>query len=185
MRTLISDPIANKYAVALFNTAKKKGINDEVLSFLREVNKEYNKNEEFHSVLINPEISEENKISILHEIIKGNKNEKFLLKFFEILVEKDRMKIYPHILEKYISINKSHKGILDVFLTSPYKISKKRKKEIGEVINENFEDYKKINIEVDIDKDLIGGIMLEMGGKIYDGSIKGYLNNLKKVLRGE
>ena len=41
---------------------------------------------------------------------------------------------------------------------------------------------KQIKVKTEIDEDILGGMMLKIGDKIVDGTIKAKLNNMKRTL---
>jgi len=42
-----------------------------------------------------------------------------------------------------------------------------------------------VHLDIHNDQSLIGGIVVECEGKVYDGSVSGYLNRIHTALRGE
>ena len=75
-------------------------------------------------------------------------------------------------------------GEINIEVLSTYELSsseqEKLKKEISNKIGE-----KKISLLTQIDKSLIGGIVLKIGSKMIDNSIKTKLKNLELAMKGE
>lgn len=182
---MANEAVAIKYATALFNVAVDSNINDEVLKLLKVIQKAFEKNIKLYQIFINPEIKDKSKLDIIEEILKGKKANELVLKFFELLLEKGRINLNEDIINQYNILNKEENGILDVKVYSAFGLKKNTEKYIKDKLTEYYPGIEKVELNVEIDKELVAGIKLEMKGKIFDGSISGYLGKMKKILRGE
>ncbi len=185
MRTVANESVAIKYSTALFNVAVESDINDEVLELLNVMQNAFAENIKLYQIFVNPEIENKTKLNIVSDILKGKKANELVLKFFELLFEKGRINIYDEIVKQYSILNKEENGILDVKVYSAFKLQNEIKKLIKDKLKEYYPGIDEVELNLEINEDLIGGIKLEMRGKIFDGSISGYLSKMKKILRGE
>jgi F-type H+-transporting ATPase subunit delta len=185
VRNVANEPVAIKYSTALFNVAVDSDINDDVLELLKVMQNAFVENIKLYQTFINPEIAKKTKLNIVSEILKGKKANELVLKFFELLFEKGRINIFDEIVKQYDLLNKEENGILDVKVYSAFELHNDTKKLIKDKLKEYYPGSKEVQLNIKVDEKLIGGIKLEMRGKIFDGSISGYLSKMKKTLRGE
>jgi F-type H+-transporting ATPase subunit delta len=66
---------------------------------------------------------------------------------------------------------------------SAYKLSD----ELSEKIKARMEEItgKKVEMEIERDTSLLGGVVVKVGDTLYDGSVKTQLNNIRELLREE
>lgn len=100
--------------------------------------------------------------------------------FINILIDNKRLSLLPWIHESFVDARKLARGITDVTIISAFELEPKQL----EMLTASIE--KKFNIKaapkVEVDKELIGGVKIVIGDMVYDDSIKGRLEALKKHL---
>lgn len=100
--------------------------------------------------------------------------------FIETLVEKKRLSLMPLIHECFEEERKKDLGLVDVRVISAFELTPQQKDNTKRMLSEKFNA--KAEPVYEVDKELIGGIRLIIGDRVYDQSIKGQLERLKKHL---
>jgi len=116
---------------------------------------------------------------ILYEITLGKKGEELELaiaEFINFLKGEYVFSKVNYIIAEFEKYAKKKEGILDIQVKS----AKKLAPSTLDAIKKSF--GKKVNIQSEIDESIIGGIILNTGDKILDGSIKTQLEVLKREL---
>lgn len=171
--------ISKRYAVALFELAKET---DKIDLFNSQVELIYNsiKNDkEFLTVLNHPRISGGEKFNLFQNIYKDNISEE-ILGLISIVVNKNRETEILEILETFLELVKDYKGITTAYIFSAIALNDEQLTKIKENLSKNLN--KEIIIEASVKPELIGGLLINVDGKVIDNSIKRNLDDIKKSL---
>lgn len=174
--------LARRYAAALFETAKESDIIDKIESDLGLITWSWQNIPRFSEILTNPLIVSEDKKNIIQEIFK-DRIDKITLDFLYLLVDRQREVIIPEIEAEYIAYADNWRGIIRVLVTSAVPITDDERARLVSAL-EAFTE-KKVELRLEVDSSLIGGMIVRIGDIIIDGSIKGYLKTLRDRLLGE
>ncbi len=170
--------LARPYAEAVFKRAlETKAASDwsEMLAFLSVVMQD----KEVVAIIANPKVSQKQLTSLLLDISQGQLKDEGV-NFLKLLIQNDRLILAPQISEIYESYKAEHEGYIDVELTSAYALTKEEQNKFATTLKKLLN--KKIHITTSIDKSLIGGYLAKAGDKVIDGSVKGQLQQLAKIL---
>lgn len=115
----------------------------------------------------------------LYESLKETKeDEKELVfkNFYTLLVRNNDLKLINKIIEKIEEIDKEERGVVEVEISSVKKLEEEVIEKLRKLIG------KKAEIKEEIDPSLIGGLKIQIGDLLIDGSIKAKLNKLRRSL---
>lgn len=171
--------ISKRYAVALFELAKET---DKIDLFNNQVELMYNStkdDKEFLAVLNHPRISGGEKFNLFQNIYKDNISEE-ILGLISIVVKKNRETEILEILETFLELVRDYKGITTAYVYSAMALSDEQLTKIKENLSKNLN--KEIIIKADVNPELIGGLLINVDGKVIDNSIKRNLEDIKKGL---
>lgn len=168
---------ASRYVRSLLGLAQEQGSLDEVHKDMQLVDKVCNESFELVVMLRSPIIKHDQKKAILVKIF-GGKVHKLTMAIIEIVARKNREALLPSIAREFHNAYNDFKGIQKASITSPISIDKEFRNEI-EAIARQLCDKKTIELEEKVDKDIIGGFVLNVGDKQIDASIRSKLNSLR------
>lgn len=171
--------ISKRYAVALFELAQETDKMDIFNSQVEMIYTSIKANKEFLSVLNHPRISGDEKFNLFQNIYKDNISEE-ILGLMSIIVKKNRETEILEILETFLELVREHKGITTAFIYSATALTNEQINNIKENLSKNLN--KEIIIKADVKPDLIGGLLINVDGKVIDNSIKKSLEDIKKSL---
>lgn len=171
--------LARPYAAAVFKRAKETGSSgkwSKTLAFLTSI-----LSEQSLAVFVNnPKVSNESLSNLLREISEGQIDSEGA-NFLKLLVQNRRLNLVPHIAKIFEAYKAEDEGYLDVDVYAAYEFSKEGRKEFSAKLEKRL--GKKVNMNVTVDKSLIGGVLVRAGDKVIDGSIKGQLQHMQKALQ--
>ena len=173
---MIKSQVGRRYSKAIFEIAEEKNQVKEIYEMLNSAMVLYRTDKEFKNFILNPLIDNEQKKSVLNEIF-GNDNSENLNILLYIL-DKGRMNCIKYIVAEYLKIYYRKNRILDVKATFTKELTDEQKKKLIDKLSQKT--GKEINLEIKIDKDILGGGIIKIGDKIIDGSIRRELDNWKK-----
>ncbi len=170
--------IARPYAEAVFKRALESGRLEEwsrMLAFLAAVVGD----EEMTALAADPNVKREDFLRILLDLGKGYLDEEGE-NFVKILVHNGRVVLLPQIHELFERYLAEHQGIAEVEVTTAYPLSEEDRTELVQALERNL--GKRVQLQVREDRQLIGGVRIQAGDKVIDGSVRGQLERLAKRL---
>lgn len=172
--------ISKTYGDALFELALEKKCEDSLLSEVEEVLKALSENPDFSKLMTHPKILKEEKLKILEAVFKGRVSDE-LTGFMTIIIKKDRFVEMEEIFHYFISRVKEHKGIGVAYVTTPFALDEIKKAAVMERLLATT-SYKKMEIHYNVEEGLIGGMVIRIGDRVVDSSIRTKLEELKRQL---
>jgi ATP synthase F1 delta subunit len=172
------EEIARVYAEALFEAAKDKDRLDEVREELAQFADALAENREMQVFLFSPYFSSNEKREGIHKAVSGASDE--FLNFLDLLVEKHRMPVIFRIRRQFDEMWKRENRKLDVRVTSAVELDPDVVREIGRAIEERT--GRSVELSSEVDQDILGGLVLQVGNKVLDASIRNRLEKLRKSI---
>ena len=168
------------YARALYEAAKEKNRLDAVREELGDFVEAQRQVPELRELLRNPQLDHRLKASALEELLGGE--EELVRNFLLLLAEKNRAGEIEEIAREFERLVAEEEGILDVELTTAVELSDEEAREVIEQIEKA--SGRKVEATRNVDPDLIGGLVLQVGSLRLDASVRGRLNRLRRDLKG-
>ena len=168
------------YGSALFEVAMETNTLDSTLEEVTFVRQSFLENEELMKLLFHPNIEKESKISVVENIYKGKISDE-ITGLLTMLITKGHQKDIISVLDYVIGAIKEEKGIGIAHISSAVELTGDQKAKIEKKLLETT-DYKKIEGNYDVDKSLIGGLVIRISDTVVDSSLKTQINNLSKTL---
>lgn len=171
--------ILKNYASAIFEISlEKDSLNDDYKTF-KEILILLEENPKFKNLLANLFISKEERNSIVDNVFKGKINE-HLLSFIHVIIDNGRADELSQILKEFISLYNDHFGIVEGICYSSFKLNEKQLNDLMSALSKR--ENKKVYLINKINKELIGGVKIIIGDRVYDSSINATIDNIKKNL---
>ena len=168
--------LASRYARALFDLALEHKISDRVEQDLLQGLKTL-ESEEFAALLFHPKIQKQVKKELLERLFKESHN--FLLDFVCLVVDKGREKALPAIVREYVSLATAHRGEIKALVTSAVPLTSQ---EIEGIRAKLGSSARHVVVEETVDESILGGLIIRVGNKIYDGSVAERMKRLRSQL---
>lgn len=173
--------VAKVYGDALFAAAKEAGRMDDIYDEVHELLKIFKANEDLQKMLDNPKVIREEKESVIENIFHGRISDE-IVELMKLMIAKGRYSQIESVFEYYIGLVKEEKKIGVAHVTTALELTEGQKEEIvkkllGTTAYESFE------MTYAVDKSLIGGMVIRIGDRVVDSSIKTKLYELSKDLR--
>ncbi|MEF2144633.1 MAG: F0F1 ATP synthase subunit delta [Desulfovibrionaceae bacterium] len=178
--------VARRYAKALFAVGLKSGDKDleaygKELSAVAGV---LNESPEALALFRNPAFSAEEKKAVLKKFAEKLSVGQMVRNFFDILAENGRVEVLPAIAVDYKSMLDDAQGVVAGSLVTAFDLSDERRKELAEKLEK--QTGKKLVLDYATDADILGGVVLKVGDKVLDASLRAQLEILKEqIKRGE
>ena len=173
--------ISKAYGEALFELAVEKNELDSIAEQVNLLANAFAENPELIKLLSHPKISKEEKVNVIESIFKGRMSDD-IVGFLVIIVEKDRGSEIADILNLFQAKVREYKKIGVALVTSAIELSTEQKQKVEQKLLQQT-DYESFEVEYKVDASLIGGMIIRIGDRVVDSSIRSKLDNLTKELR--
>jgi F-type H+-transporting ATPase subunit delta len=169
--------VASRYVKSLLGLAVEQGVLEAVHKDMLLFSKVLKENRDFSVMINSPVIRHEKKRAILEKIFSG-KVDKLTLAIMDILTRKNREPLLPSIASEFHNAYNTYKGIGKAYITTTVPMDSELRQAIEEIVKK-LSKTKQVEIEAKVDKDLIGGFILNVGDQQIDASIKSKLKSLE------
>jgi len=176
LRGYVMEEIARVYAEALFDVARDKGKLDEIHEQLGQVAEAIADNRDLQVFLFSPYFSSSEKREGISRVVSGA--DPALVNFLELLAEKHRMPAIFRIRRRFDEMWAKEERRLEVKLTSAVDLPPDLVEEVGKQIEK--QTGQTIELETDVDENVLGGIVLQVGNMVLDASVRNKLERLRK-----
>lgn len=171
--------VAKRYALALLNIAKETqalGVIEEELRVVKEV---VQYNPELKAILNSSKLS----IAKKKEIIKTafTSVNVHVLNTLLILIDRHREDQIIDLANEFLELANEEMGVAEAEVYSTRELTDAEREAISTVFAAKV-GKKSLKIENIVDSNLLGGIRLRIGNRIYDGSLRGKLDRLERKL---
>ena len=100
--------------------------------------------------------------------------------FISVLAENRRLKLLPYIQQQFEVLKANREKSVDVNVTSAGEITPEQQQKLAAALQAKLD--REVNLQVSIDKSLLGGAVIRAGDTVIDGSIRGRLAKLAEAL---
>jgi F-type H+-transporting ATPase subunit delta len=170
--------VARPYAEATFMSALGKnrlGPVADGLAFLAVVAAD----ERMHSVLGNPRVSAQQKKD-LFAAVAGERLDDTLRNLVAMLVDNHREVLIGSIQEQFEALKREHEKVLKARITSAQPLSEEQRAGIVAALESRY--GKKIEADVDVDPELLGGARVQIGDQVIHASVRDALAQMAAAL---
>lgn len=171
--------VASHYAQALFELAEKEGKIDRVLGDLSTVNMTLNSDPEFEKLMKHPGIPSVEKKQLVVNLFK-DKCDDLTLRLVEMLCDRRRLEVLPEVEVSYKQLLREKKGIVVGTLVSAEPLDEGQRAHLESQLRQKL--GKQLELNVEVDKSLLGGFVLKLSDQVIDGSLKGRLQAIERSL---
>jgi F-type H+-transporting ATPase subunit delta len=172
--------LVENYAKAIFNNAADLGVQQESLEQLKVLNQSIMKDQAVNEAFLSPIVAVNLKAQIFDKILKQFAFNQVVQRFFLILLQNSRAEILEQIIEKYEELLQQSQNIKVVHVTSSGDLSQKDQEFLMSYLKEGI--HQKIELKLQQDKKIIGGVVIRYDSKVIDCSILGALSRIEKYI---
>ncbi len=176
----MSRVVAHRYARALFELARDRQKLDVVEQELSAVTEILNDHAELRKVLMHPQVGIEAKKEILTTLFSGKISEESM-NFLQLIVDRRREQYLGDVTEEYIKLANEARGVADATVISARELNDTEQKQIADQFGKKLK--KTLRVQSKVDPSIIGGLVIRIGDRLYDGSVAGKLAQFQHQLK--
>lgn len=174
--------LGTRYAKSILGLAKERNELEAVVKDFQLINDICVQNPDFVGMLRSPLINPAKKEKIIKAVLSSGKLTELTTKFIEIVIRKRREMYLYDIADRFLHLYDVEKNVTRGILVSAVPLTDDQKASIVQAAEKAMKTT--FIVKEEIDADLIGGFVLKVGDKIYDGSLSAGLRKLKQEFEG-
>jgi len=174
--------VSDRYASALYDLAAEKKLVDPVLEDLSNLKNMLKDNKELSLVIKSPLITSIDKLNIFESLLKKINANELTSTFLKVIEKNKRFSNLASIITQFISINSQKRGDVLADITSADELNDEQKNNITNQLKSILGD--KLSLSFDVDKNIMGGLIVKVGSKMIDTSLANKINKLKIAMKG-
>jgi len=173
--------LTRRYAKALVEIGVEEKAVEAYADELAKVKEILSQEELLRQLLDNPTLAQEKKEAMLAELCKALELSEGMVKFLGLVLSKGRLCYLSQIEESYRRQADELSGILSAKITAATELDDVQQQAIASGLEK--QTGKQIALTVEVNADLIGGLQAEIGGRLFDGSVKTQLKRIEESLK--
>lgn len=176
------DVIAKRYANALIQIATEKQAIDDFEKELQIIKEVFVHNQELMGFLENPNIELGEKKAMIEKAFSSFSQE--ILNMMFLLIDRKREEVMIEIVDMYVELANQVRNIADATVYSVRLLTDEEKRAVTETFAKLC-GKGTIRIHNVVDDELLGGIKVRIGNRIFDGSLQGKIARIRRELIAE
>jgi F-type H+-transporting ATPase subunit delta len=180
---LSSQAVARRYAVALADVVLSRGEAQEVREELAAWDALMHSNAQLLEVFRHPAITYEQKQGVLGELIRRTRPRPTTANFLKVLLQNGRLAELGEVSTQFAQELDRRSGVVTAQVTTarplPTDAQEALRARLGQLTGS------RVRLQFEVDDELIGGVVTRIGSTLYDGSVRGRLQQIKQRMVGE
>ncbi len=180
--TSLTSGLAGRYANALFELARDGAQLDEVAGDLDGLGTLIDENEDFARLIRSPVLGRDEQGKAIAAILDRAGAIELVRKFVGLLAHNRRLFVLPQIVRAYRALLADYRGEVGAEVTSARPLSEAQQEALGRALAQAV--GREVNLTARVDDGLIGGLIVRLGSRMLDTSLRTQLQNLKLAMKG-
>ena len=170
-----------RYSRALFNVAQERNEVDEVAQNLAQLTQTFANSPELRAVMHHPRITRTRRKELLHQVFQWSVRQD-VVTFLNLLVDKDRANIIPHVAQEFLRLVDEHRREADAEVVSAVPLTDTQREAVVQRLKVT-NNLQVVRLTTRVDPDILGGLVIRVGDQLIDGSVATQLNTMREQLK--
>src|SRR6185295_7341244 len=172
--------VGRLYAEAMLDLAEERGQSDALLEELKDLTGSLDQSPKLEHFLASPLVDEEGRARVIEDLFRGRASD-LLVDSLQVINRKGRLGQIRAIAEAYRRAHRDLRGWVDVQVRTAVPLTGALRTRLADSIAAF--SGKKPSLTEKVDPSLIGGMVVEVGGKKIDASVASRLRDLSEALQ--
>ena len=174
--------LAGRYATALFELAVEAGQLDKIAGDLDTLQGLLSESDALQRLVRSPVLSREDQMRAMAAILARADAADLTMRFVGLLAERRRLFVLSAIIDRFDQMLAAHRGEISAQVISARKLSDKRLDDIRNALSGVLGGD--IAIDAQIDEDMIGGLVVRVGSRMVDASLRSKIQRMQLAMKG-
>ena len=178
----IQASLSGRYALALFELARDDRALDQVSTDLDTITAALAESADLRALLKSPLIGRSDSRKAIAAVAESLGLGKIATNLLGVLASNRRLVQLPAVIRGFKSLNSAHRGETTAQVVSAHPLDAEQIGALKDKLRHRF--GREVAIEATVDKSILGGLIVKMGSRQIDGSIRTKLNTLAHAMKG-
>ncbi len=174
--------LADRYAAALYDLADEQGVLDLAVDQARELARLIDTDQEFRRLLDSPLIDVRHATAAVRAVLDSQGFSSVIVRFVCVVAANRRLSRLRAILAAFAGLVARKRGVVTAQVATAHALSHVQREAVRARLIEA--GYGNVDIEERVDPALLGGLVVKIGARLYDSSIKSRLQRLQFAMKG-
>jgi F-type H+-transporting ATPase subunit delta len=173
--------LAERYAAALFDLADERRMLDEVATNLRDLRAMLQASGDFLRLIRSPGLSRGQQAKAIGMLAERSGLSPLVRDFLAVVARNRRLFAVPVMIESFLAKLAARRGEVTAEVLAAQSLSEAQLAALNEQLRRSIGS--RVTVDVRIDPGLIGGLVVKLGSRMVDGSIKSKLQRLQLAMK--
>ena len=174
--------LADRYAAALYDLADEQGSLDEIVDQAQALGRLIDESADFRRLLGSPLIDVKQATQAARAVLEGQDFSPIIVRFVGVIAANRRLSKLRGIVSAFSALVASKRGVVTAHVTTAHGLSLPQREAVRARLIEA--GYGNVNIDEQVDPSILGGLVVKIGARLYDNSIKSRLQRLQFAMKG-
>jgi F-type H+-transporting ATPase subunit delta len=174
--------LAGRYAAAVYDIAETAGTLDAVAEDLRSLRRMIEDSVDLRRMIASPVVDRAGQAKAMRALLEAAGANALTLRFVGVVSDNRRLFVLPAIIEAYLRQLAARRGEVVAQVTSAKPLSPAHVDKVTENLRRSLGS--KVMVDLKVDPDLIGGLVVRVGSKLVDDSLRTKLMRLQLAMKG-
>lgn len=172
---------SGRYASAIFDLARSSGSLDTIASEFDALGTVLRENDELATVIASPAYSRDQQGAVMAQVGDKMGASDLTCKFIGLMAQKGRLSLLPDAIKGFSILLAEERGEETAEVTSAKPLSDMQREALANNLKSAF--GKDVKIDAHVDPSLLGGLIVKVGSKMVDASLKSKLERLELAMK--
>lgn len=179
--------LATRYATALFDLAEGKHQLDAVAGDLASLKKMTEESADLRRLINSPVLSRADQAKAIGAVLQAAGIGEITRKFVGLVAQNRRLFAVPAMIEAFQKRLSTKRGEMTAEVTAAHPLTAEQQAAVSEAIKRAAKSLgagSKVSIDLKVDPSLLGGLIVKVGSRMIDSSLKSKLQKLQLAMKG-
>ncbi len=174
--------VAERYAQAVFSLAQEQNATDSVAGDLQKFAAMLDESADLRRFVASPVFSAEDQLKAMAAVLNGAGIGGLTANFVKLVASKRRLFVLSDMIRAFNALNDKAKGVTRAQVTVAEPLSPDHTAALEEALRQ-VSGGSTVKVNVNVDPSIIGGIVVQLGSRMVDASLKTKLNSLRTRMK--
>lgn len=174
--SIVQAQVLEPYATALMSLAQTHNLTEEIGDNMRALLNLVKDSSDLQDLLANPFIKADAKKAIVDQIV-GDQVHPYTRNFLKLLVDRRRILFLEGICQQYLAILRKLNQTILAEVTTAVELNEAQQQAVKERVKA-MTNANEVELELKLNSDLIGGVIIKVGSQVIDASLRGQLRRI-------
>ncbi len=174
--------LADRYAAALYDLADEQGVLDQTVFEASNLGQVIDGSADFRRLIESPLIDVKQAISGVRAVLEMEYFSPIIVRFVCVIAANRRLNKLRSIVTAFANLVAEKRGVVTAQVSTAHGLSDVQRESLRARLIES--GYGRVNIDEKVDPSLLGGLVVRIGARLYDSSLKSRLQRLKFAMKG-